>query len=597
MTPGGAWTEAVLYSFAGNQSGGDDGGYPSGILIGNGGVLYGTTAAGGDASACYNSYDMSDAPPGCGILFSLTPPATAGASWTESVLLLFGLGMPYGLVTGGGGVFYGVASPYQECQVSFPTGSPACVNSGPPFVYSLTPPAAPGGAWIENVLYYLPASVWKYSNPVIGAGGLLYLTTYTTGPASGQVISLAPPAGGNRWWTATVLANFPDTQPDSLALGSGGMLYGTSALGILISGEELYGSVWSLTPPAIPGGAWPQNTLYNIADGSVGTPSSILAVGSDGTLYAAATTGACGSVYCGTLFSLTPPASPGGPWTETTLHSFTGGADGSGAVALVIGANGILYGITPDGGTAGKGSVFSIQLAVPQTSINSGGLVNAANYLWPVAPGSIAAVFGNFFRPAPASATESPLPGNLDDLSIQFGSSTLAPLFYVSDEQVNIQVPWELAGQTRVSLAATLSGQAGAPQIAILAPIAPGIFTTNSEGLGQGAILDASNRLVDSSNPATPGSTVLQIFCTGLGPVSNQPPSGSPAPFSPLAYTTTTPAVTIGGMPAEVSFSGLAPGYVGLYQVNAQVPAGLSANSATPVRFSCPAPGIQTSSS
>jgi uncharacterized protein (TIGR03437 family) len=105
----------------------------------------------------------------------------------------------------------------------------------------------------------------------------------------------------------------------------------------------------------------------------------------------------------------------------------------------------------------------------------------------------------------------------------------------------------------------------------------------NSQGAGQGAILDSSYRLVDSTNPATPGTTVILIYGTGLGQVTNQPPTGSPALSSPLSETPTKPTVTIGGVPASVMFSGLAPGFVGLYQVNAQVPAGAPAGPSVPV--------------
>jgi uncharacterized protein (TIGR03437 family) len=85
-----------------------------------------------------------------------------------------------------------------------------------------------------------------------------------------------------------------------------------------------------------------------------------------------------------------------------------------------------------------------------------------------------------------------------------------------------------LAGQPQANLTASLDGQRSAAQTVNLATYAPAIFTTNAMGAGQGAILDASNQLVNASNPATPGDTVLQIFCTGLGPVSNQPATGAP---------------------------------------------------------------------
>jgi uncharacterized protein (TIGR03437 family) len=105
----------------------------------------------------------------------------------------------------------------------------------------------------------------------------------------------------------------------------------------------------------------------------------------------------------------------------------------------------------------------------------------------------------------------------------------------------------------------------------------------NGQGIGQGAILDTSYRLVNSSNPASAGSTILQIYCTGLGAVTNQPPSGSPPLTNQLSQTTTTPIVSIGGVQAQVLFSGLAPGSVGEYQVDALVPASSSKGAAVPV--------------
>jgi uncharacterized protein (TIGR03437 family) len=105
----------------------------------------------------------------------------------------------------------------------------------------------------------------------------------------------------------------------------------------------------------------------------------------------------------------------------------------------------------------------------------------------------------------------------------------------------------------------------------------------SSQGTGQGAVLDSSYRLVDASNPATAGSTVIQVYCTGLGAVTNQPPTGSPAPGGPLAYTTAIPTVTVGGAQATVLFSGLAPGSVGEYQVDALVPAGSPKGASVPV--------------
>ncbi|HXM42619.1 MAG TPA: glycoside hydrolase family 3 C-terminal domain-containing protein [Bryobacteraceae bacterium] len=209
--------------------------------------------------------------------------------------------------------------------------------------------------------------------------------------------------------------------------------------------------------------------------------------------------------------------------------------------------------------------------AQPAPSINAGGVVNAASSVpGPVAPGSIASVYGTF-----------PITG----LSLAFNAMN-APLFYASASQVNLQIPWELVGLSQASLTATAAGQTSAPQPVSLAQFAPGIFSMNGQGTGPGAILDSSYNLIAASNPAGAGVTIILIYCTGLGPVTNQPPTGAAAPSNPLAVTTTQPVVTIGGVSAQVLFSGLAPGSVGEYQVNALAPSNAPTGDAVPVILS-----------
>jgi uncharacterized protein (TIGR03437 family) len=217
-------------------------------------------------------------------------------------------------------------------------------------------------------------------------------------------------------------------------------------------------------------------------------------------------------------------------------------------------------------------------------AIDAGGVLNAASYApsAPVAPGSIATVFGSFPVGASISASGVPLPPMLAGLSLKFSDGFPVPLMFASATQVNIQVPWELTGQNEALLTAGIGGLVSAGQSVNLAPFAPGIFAINGQGNGQGAILDASYRLVDAKNPTTPGA-VVQIYCVGLGAVTNQPATGAAAPNDPLALTITVPLVTIGNAPAKVQFSGLAPGYVGLYQVNAEVPAEASRGAAVSV--------------
>jgi len=101
---------------------------------------------------------------------------------------------------------------------------------------------------------------------------------------------------------------------------------------------------------------------------------------------------------------------------------------------------------------------------------------------------------------------------------------------------------------------------------------------------GSGYAIDALDNttyaLITTSNPATAGE-ILQLYCNGLGPVTSQPASGDPASATPLSQTTTPVTVSVGGKPATV-YGGtgfLAPPYVGLYQVNIQVPSGLTSGN------------------
>jgi len=220
--------------------------------------------------------------------------------------------------------------------------------------------------------------------------------------------------------------------------------------------------------------------------------------------------------------------------------------------------------------------------------ISPGGVVNSASFAAgvPLAPGSIASAFGTFPITTPARASATPLPTDLAGVSLQFGNGAPVPLLYAGSGQVNFQVPWDLANQGQATVTATAGGQTSAALAVSINAFAPAIFSINQQGSGQGAVLDSRYRLVDASNPSIAGSTTILIFCTGLGAVTNPPPNGSPALARPLSYTTTLPAVTIGGISAQVVYSGLAPGSVGEYQVNAVVPGRAPTGNAVPVVIS-----------
>ena len=235
-----------------------------------------------------------------------------------------------------------------------------------------------------------------------------------------------------------------------------------------------------------------------------------------------------------------------------------------------------------------------------QPTISQGGVVNNATFQGPVAPGSYVAIFGsnlldtnslsnfavynnqNYDIVSAANLfSNGALPLSLDFTSVTFdvpsaGISVPGRLYFVSPTQVNVQVPWELENQTSVQVKVNVDESTWGNVVTVpLANYAPGFFL-NSGNIADA--LDLNFHLIGAGNPAVRGKTI-QLFVNGLGPVSNQPASGSPALASPLSLTPTTPVVTIGGQPAKVGFSGLAPGIVGLYQVNVEVPAGIAAGN------------------
>lgn len=246
---------------------------------------------------------------------------------------------------------------------------------------------------------------------------------------------------------------------------------------------------------------------------------------------------------------------------------------------VAVDTEGKLYIADPQ--NAGVRVVTLSPAAQPPSPIRSTALLNAASSSSDLAPGSIATVWGSFALNPPAQAQGPPFAAGLSGLSLQF-SGIPAPLFYASASQANLQIPWETAGQPQVTLVPALNGQLGIGQTVKLAAFAPGIFTVNGQGTGQGAILDSNYRLVDTSHPAGVGA-MIQIYCTGLGPVTDPPPSGSPASSASFSTTTVPPKVTIGGLNAPVLFSGLAPGTVGLYQINVTVPAGTARGNSVPL--------------
>jgi uncharacterized protein (TIGR03437 family) len=226
--------------------------------------------------------------------------------------------------------------------------------------------------------------------------------------------------------------------------------------------------------------------------------------------------------------------------------------------------------------------------AAPAPSVSANGTVNNASFAPgtnPLAPGTIAAIYGTNLNNGSqftdsAFGIDGRLLTTLGGAGVKFNGFA-APLLSSFPGQLNVQVPEELAGSSSASVVVTVGGVASVPQTVSLSSSSPGIFTNPSGGTGQGIVQIANTVIFAAPLDSIPGvqarpaarGEFITIYCTGLGAVTNPPGTGRRASGNPLSRTIETPQVTIGGIPANVDFSGLAPNFVGLYQVNAQIPA------------------------
>ncbi len=275
--------------------------------------------------------------------------------------------------------------------------------------------------------------------------------------------------------------------------------------------------------------------------------------------------------------------------TNAVLSTLVTGSAVSGLA--VDASSGLVYASEPFDASI---AVFSDLAGGPPPNVNSGGLVNGASFSGAdLTAGGVAAIFGTNLSPSVALASSVPLPTTLAGVSVEI-NGVPAPLLFVSPGQIDFQIPWQFASDPQVTLTVVLNGASSAPQTFPLVQAGPAIFSVNSQGSGQGAVQIANTSILAAPTGSIPGAATqpasrggyITIYCTGLGAVSNPPASGAIASANPLSLTLATPTVTIGGAQAAVTFSGLAPGFVALYQVNVQVPQAAPTGSAVPLAMS-----------
>ena len=159
------------------------------------------------------------------------------------------------------------------------------------------------------------------------------------------------------------------------------------------------------------------------------------------------------------------------------------------------------------------------------------------------------------------------------------------PLLFSSAGQINAMIPYDIAVNTQHQLVVQRGTTSTVPEPVTVALAQPAVFTLNQSGQGQGLVFVATATtqvLADTANPAKAGDVVV-IWCSGLGGVTQPVVAGDAAPASPLARTLDEVSVNIGGQNAPVQFAGLAPGFAGLYQVNAVIPEGIQPGDAVDV--------------
>ncbi len=246
------------------------------------------------------------------------------------------------------------------------------------------------------------------------------------------------------------------------------------------------------------------------------------------------------------------------------------------------------------GSTTGKANFTAVTAGMASSQINysvnvrqqptTAGVAEAAQGKNTIAPGSYVALYGSALSDVTSLTSVANLPMSWQGVTVSFDvpSANLSlpgSILYVSPTQINVQAPWELKGLpagTLVSMKATINETEYGNVVTVpVSDVAPSFFETSA---GNVAALIANTFTFVTPNAPVQRGQMVQLYANGLGPVQNQPANGVSA-TAKTSTTTNVPTVTIGGLSAPVTFSGLAPGAPGLYEIDVTAPASLSAGS------------------
>jgi uncharacterized protein (TIGR03437 family) len=242
----------------------------------------------------------------------------------------------------------------------------------------------------------------------------------------------------------------------------------------------------------------------------------------------------------------------------------------------------------------GLGPYLGLNVAFQGPALNGSGVylspvgvVNAASsapFTAFLSPGEFLTLYGSGLSTTTNSAT-IPFPDNLSGVEVLI-NQIKAPIYYVSPTQVSVIVPY-LTDPASVAQIQVINNGANSNVVTQFTGMtSAGIFTNNPVGgIGYAAAERPDGSVISETNPALIGETEA-VYLAGMGAVSNQPADGAAAPSNPLSQTVTTPAVYLYDSAGNVgtptiTFSGLAPGFAGLYQIDFTIPSGLVSGDAS----------------
>jgi uncharacterized protein (TIGR03437 family) len=420
----------------------------------------------------------------------------------------------------------------------------------------------PGGA-ISNVLTFtinssVPPGLSSLSPSSAAAGGsALTLTVNGSGFVTGSIVywnnsALATSYVSTGQLSATVPANFIASQ-------------GTASVTVLnpSGGGASNALTFTVTAPQV--NAPSITTGSQLPGGTVGSAYSQVIAATGGTTPYTGWAVTAGSLPGGLSLSA-------GSAAGTELLSGTPAAAGTFQFTLQV---------TDTAGSTGTAQ-FNLTIVASTATLAASGIVNSASYAGgSVSPGEIITLFGSF--PGPATLVGLQLVGgivsnNLSGAQVLF-DGVAAPMIYAKAGQMAAVVPYEVNGRSATQVQVSYQGQTSNTVSMPVTSVMPGVFSYDSTGRGQGAIINQDGTINSASNPA-PAGTVVAVYATGEGQTNPAGTDGKPGvPPAPIPIVQPVGA-SVAGISASVQYAGGAPGLVaGVLQVNVKIPAGAGSGS------------------